>query len=132
VYITAGKLKFSPALNAQRQQLLRAFTFQVQDDGGIANQARRPRPERLHGCTINVASGQRRPPAAHDNHGQPWLRGQRPHVRPPIDFGFQLFPTTNPDDNFLAVKITTPCRVPAFADLQRGGGSPSARSCLVS
>ena len=60
--ITAGKLAFTPAANANGSGYA-SFTFQVQDDGGTANGGvdLDPTPKTM---TVNVTQRQRRPAGA--------------------------------------------------------------------
>ncbi len=99
--ITGGLLKFTPTAG-QTGSPFTTFTFQVQDDGGIANGGvdTDPSPNTI---TFNVV------PANHAPQGTDKtisLVENTNHVFVVADFGFSD-PSDTPANNLLAVKITT-------------------------
>jgi hypothetical protein len=114
--ITAGKLKFSPALNANGAGYA-SFTFQVQDDGGIANGGV-DLDQSAHTMTIDVTpSTTRRRCQQHGHHHEDTTTRFTP-----VDFGF-----SDPNDspaNTLAGGQDHHASRQRHADRQRCGGRP--------
>src|SRR5436190_2220982 len=97
--LTAGKLKFTPAPNANGSPLA-TFTFQVQDDGGTANGGidLDPTPNTL---TVNVTPVNDAPSGTSKTIAS---REETPYPLTVIDFGFSDS-IDSPPHSFLAVKI---------------------------
>ncbi|MDY0746607.1 cadherin-like domain-containing protein [Paucibacter sp. R3-3] len=112
--ITAGKLQFTPAVNANGTGYA-SFTFQVQDDGGTANGGvdTDPTPRTM---TIDVTSVNDAPTGASRTVA---TQQNTAHVFSVADFGF-----SDVDGNaLLAVKITT---LPAAGSLTLNGVAVTA------
>ncbi len=110
--ITAGKLKFTPAANASGASYA-SFTFQVQDNGGVANGGvdTDPTPKTI---TINVTAVNDAPTGTSKTiislEDTAYTFGM-------ADFGFSD-PNDSPANSLLAVKITT---LPAGGTLTDNG-----------
>ena len=99
--ITAGKLRFTPAANANGAGYA-SFTFQVQDDGGTANGGvdTDPSPKTM---TVNVTSVNNPPVGTSKT---VTTLEDTAYVFAASDFGF-TDPDDSPANNFLAVEIAT-------------------------
>src|SRR5439155_272457 len=110
--ITAGKLVFTPAANANGTGYA-SLTFQVQDNGGTGNGGV-DTDQSPNTITINVTSVNDAP-AGTDKSVQIHKNGSHTFVA--ADFGF-TDPNDSPANNLLAVKITT---LPATGSLKDNG-----------
>src|SRR5439155_1670848 len=99
--ITAGKLKFSPAANANGTGYA-SFTFQVQDNGGTAHSGV-DLDQSPNTLTINVTSENDAPP---QTNGQVMSGEDTQYMFDATDFGF-TDPLDSPVNSLLAVKVTT-------------------------
>ncbi len=115
--INAGKLKFTPAVNANGTSYA-SFTFQVEDDGGTAGGGANldPTPNTI---TINVTSVNDAPSGASSTIT---TLEDTPYAFVASDFGFSD-PSDSPPNNFLAVKLTT---LPAAGTIADGGVAVTA------
>src|SRR3989441_129334 len=99
--IGAGKLKFSPAANANGAGYA-TFTFQVQDDGGTANGGV-DLDQSANTMTVNVTSVNDEPSGANNT---VTTNEDTDYIFAAADFGF-TDPNDSPANALLAVKITT-------------------------
>ncbi len=115
--ITAGKLKFAPAANANGSSYT-SFTFQVQDNGGTANGGTDldPTPNTI---TVNVTAVN--DPPSGTNKIITTLEDTA-YTFSAADFGFSD-PNDSPAGSLVAVKITT---LPAAGSLSDNGVAVSA------